>query len=140
MTESFFRNESDQESAPPPEQNEPLATAPESTGPVSADQSMVEEERIAAVLSYIPILCFIPLINIHWKESKEARFHARQGIVLFLIELVAVLMLVDDLARFVFRAILVAAAALAVAGVYFALQGKRYHLPLISDLADRMKL
>jgi uncharacterized membrane protein len=140
MTESFFRDQTDHETTTPTETETSLIPMADTTTTSDADQSTVEEERIAAVLSYIPILCFIPLINIHWKESKEARFHARQGIVLFLVELVAVLMLVDDLARFVFRAVLVAAAALAVAGVYFALQGKRYRLPLISEFADRMKL
>jgi uncharacterized membrane protein len=140
MTESFFRDQTDHETTAPTETETSLIPMADTTTTSDADQSTVEEERIAAVLSYIPILCFIPLINIHWKESKEARFHARQGIVLFLVELVAVLMLVDDLARFVFRAVLVAAAALAVAGVYFALQGKRYRLPLISEFADRMKL
>jgi uncharacterized membrane protein len=138
MTESFFRDNSEAEVKPEPAVDE--TAAPETVRTPADDPSMVEEERIAAILSYIPFLCFIPLVNIHWKESKEARFHARQGIVLFLIELVAVLMLVDDLARFVFRAVLVGAAALAVAGVYFALQGKKYRLPFVSDLADKMKL
>jgi uncharacterized membrane protein len=138
MTESFFRDNSEAEVKPEPSVDE--TAAPEVVRTPADDPSMVEEERIAAILSYIPFLCFIPLVNIHWKESKEARFHARQGIVLFLIELVAVLMLVDDLARFVFRAVLVGAAALAVAGVYFALQGKKYRLPFVSDLADKMKL
>lgn len=139
MTESFFRDNSEVELTPEPAVDE--SPTPESARPTpTEDPSMVEEERIAAILSYIPFLCFIPLVNIHWKENKEARFHARQGIMLFLIELIAVLMLVDDLARFVFRAILVGAAALAVAGVYFALQGKKYRLPFVSDLADKLKL
>ena len=139
MTESFFRDNSDVDvrSEPPVDESVTAETTPAAP---SEDESLVEEERIAAILAYIPFLCFIPLVNIHWKENKEARFHARQGIMLFLIELIAVLMLVDDLARFVFRAILVGAAALAVAGVYFAIQGKKYRLPFISDLADKLKL
>jgi uncharacterized membrane protein len=139
MTESFFRDNSEIELTPEPVVDESPTPETARTTPTE-DPSMVEEERIAAILSYIPFLCFIPLVNIHWKENKEARFHARQGIMLFLIELIAVLMLVDDLARFVFRAILVGAAALAVAGVYFALQGKKYRLPFVSDLADKLKL
>ena len=139
MTESFFRDNSETEEKPEPAVDETAAPEVARSTP-KEDPSMVEEERIAAILSYIPFLCFIPLVNIHWKESKEARFHARQGIMLFLIELIAVLMLVDDLARFVFRAVLVGAAALSVAGVYFALQGKKYRLPFVSDLADKMKL
>lgn len=140
MTESFFRDTADSDKTP--NQDQPLGEIDNASARnrEPEDPTLVEEERIAAVLSYIPFLCFIPLVNIHWKENKEARFHARQGIMLFLVELVAVLMLIDDLGRFVFRAALVGAAALSVAGVYFALQGKKYRLPFVSDLADKMKL
>ena len=79
-------------------------------------------------------------MNINWKENEEARFHARQGIVLFVIEMLAVIMLVDDIAKFVFRVLLIVAVSLAAAGIYFAVQGKRFRLPLISDIADKAKL
>jgi uncharacterized membrane protein len=56
------------------------------------------------------------------------------------IEIVAVVLLIDDLANFIFKSVLVLAAALAVTGIYFTLQGKRIRLPIISDLADKAKL
>lgn len=136
MTDSFFPQES--------ESNAPTEPTP---GAVPADQvdetpsdDLTDEGRLAAILSYIPFLCFIPLVNINWKENEEARFHARQGIVLFVVEMLAVVMLVDEVAKFVFRILLVVAVALAAAGIYFALQGKRFRLPLISDIADKAKL
>ena len=73
------------------------------------------------------------------KENKEARLHARQGVILFLIELVAVLFLVDGISDFVFKAILIVAIALSIVGIYFALQGKSFRLPIIGDLADKTK-
>lgn len=97
-----------------------------------------EEGRMAAVLAYIPFLCFVPLLSM--KDNKEARFHARQGVILFLIEVVAVLFLVDAVSDFVFKAALVLALALSVVGIYFALQGKSYKLPIIGDLAEKTKL
>ena len=39
-----------------------------------------------------------------------------------------------------FTAVLLVAAALSVAGIVFALQGRNYRLPIISDLADRTNL
>lgn len=136
MTESFFPQESEAslptEPAPGTEPSERMNDAP-------ADD-LTDEGRLAAILSYIPFLCFVPLVNINWKENEEARFHARQGIVLFVIEMLAVVMLVDDVAKFVFRILLVVAVALAAAGIYFALQGKRFRLPLISDIADKARL
>ena len=97
-----------------------------------------DDGRLAAIMAYIPFLCFVPLLKM--KENQEARFHARQGVVLFLIELVAVLFLIDGVSDFVFKILLIIAAAFAVAGVIFALQGKNYRLPIVSDLADKFKL
>ncbi len=97
-----------------------------------------DEGRLAAVMSYIPFLCFIPLLNM--KHNEEARFHARQGVMLFLIELVALIFLIDRVADFVFTALLIVALAFSVAGIILALQGRNYRLPIISDLADKAKL
>ena len=93
---------------------------------------------MAAIMSYIPILCFIPLLNM--KDNKEAHFHARQGVMLFLIEVLAIIFLIDGISRFVFKALLIVAVALSVVGIYFALQGKNYKLPIIGDFADKAKL
>lgn len=136
MTDSFFPQENEvtpqAEPAPGPEPVETKEEAP--------SDDLTDEGRLAAILSYIPFLCFVPLMNINWKENEEARFHARQGIVLFVIEMLAVIMLVDDVAKFVFRVLLIVATSLAAAGIYFAVQGKRFRLPLISDIADKAKL
>ncbi len=102
------------------------------------EASTEEDAKIAAIMAYVPFLCFIPLLNM--RENKEAQFHARQGVILFLLELLAGLLLIDGIADFVFKAVLVAAVALSIAGVYFALQGKKLRLPVISDLADKTKL
>jgi uncharacterized membrane protein len=74
------------------------------------------------------------------KDNKEAHFHARQGLVLFLIELVAVLFLIDAVSDLVFKVILIAAVGASIAGIYFAIQGKNYKLPIVGDLADKAKL
>lgn len=138
MTESFFRDQTEPSADQPPdvEMTPPKAEADSADG----EDLRSDEGRLAAIMSYIPFLCFIPLVNINWRENEEARFHARQGIVLFLIEIVAVVLLIDDLAKFVFKAILVGAGALAATGIYFALQGKRIRLPIISDIADKARL
>lgn len=134
MSDSFFNNSSEEK---PPHEIPDLDS--EDVGQTAdGGKFRTEEGRMAAMMSYIPFLCFIPLLNM--KENPEARFHARQGMVLFMIEILAVLFLIDGIADFVFKAILVVAAALSVAGVFFALQGKNYKLPIIGDLADKSKL
>jgi len=138
MTESFFHEQPDTK---PDSSISPLDDSggeDSAEEPQSGDRFKTDEGRMAAIMSYIPFLCFLPLLNM--KENKEAQFHARQGVMLFLIELLAVLFLIDGISKFVFQAILIVAAALSVAGVYFALQGKNYKLPVISDLVEKSKL
>ncbi|MFQ5499100.1 MAG: hypothetical protein ACE5FH_05475 [Candidatus Zixiibacteriota bacterium] len=134
MTDSFFNQDVE-----PNHVGEipDLDGAQEGTG-AGTDSFKTEEGRMAAIMSYIPVLCFVPLLNM--KENPEARFHARQGMMLFLIELLALLFLIDGVSAFVFKAILMAAVALSVVGVFFALKGKNYKLPVIGDLADKAKL
>ncbi len=137
MTDSFFRNDSEQK---------PKSEIPELNGEGEGTHQQesaggafsTEEGRMAAIMAYIPILCFVPLLNM--RDNKEARFHARQGVMLFLIELVAALFLIDGVSDFVFRAVLILAVALSVAGIVLALQGRSYKLPIIGDLADKAKL
>ncbi len=129
---SFFDNESE---------DKPSGEIPNLDGTETKCEDgtfATDEGRLAAIMSYIPFLCFIPLLNM--KHNEEARFHARQGVMLFLIELLAVLFLVDRIANFVFTAVLIVAVAFAIAGIYFALQGKNYKLPIVGDLADKSKL
>jgi len=131
MTDSFFDNQGEQK---------PTGEIPNLDGASSGSTSgfKTDEGRLAAVMSYIPFLCFIPLLNM--KDNEEARFHARQGVMLFLIELVAFLFLFDRISQFVFTAVLIVAVAFSLAGIYFALQGKNYRLPIVGDLADKSKL
>ncbi len=138
MTDSFFKQE------PEKEPSEAIPDLDDSSQKHSDNQSYredgfkTEEGRMAAILAYIPFLCFIPLLNM--RESREAQFHARQGVLLFLIELLAVLFLIDGISDFVFKVVLVLAAALSIAGIIFALQGRNYRLPIIGDLADKSRM
>ncbi len=136
MADSFFPEEEPQTG----EQAAPVseAVAPKLSDEPPRDELASDESRLGALLAYIPFLCFIPLLNM--RENKDALFHARQGTILFLIELVAALLLVEKISDFVFKAILVGAIALAAAGIYFAMQGKSMRLPIIGDLADKTKL
>jgi uncharacterized membrane protein len=138
MADSFFPEEevhTSEQLSPPPDQ--PVPGLDEPSAP-AADELASDESRLAALIAYIPFLCFIPLLNM--RENKVALFHARQGTILFLIELAAAVLLVDGISDFIFKAILVGAVILAASGIYFALQGKSMRLPIIGDLADKTKL
>jgi fumarate reductase subunit D len=133
MPSSFFNDNNDNVETKPLEGT----PVPEVT-PTAPHGFKTDEGRLAAVMSYIPFLCFVPLLNM--RHNPEAIFHARQGLMLFLIELVAFLFLFDRISTFVFTAILIVAVALSMVGIFFALQGRNYRLPIVGDLADKSKL
>jgi uncharacterized membrane protein len=137
MTDSFFKEDPERT----PQTEVPGLDDEHESEPGSvegAERFSSDEGRMAAIMAYIPILCFVPLLSM--KDNPEARFHARQGVLLFLIELVAVLFLFDTISDLVFKGILLVAAGLSVAGIVFAVQGKNYRLPFIGDLAEKSKL
>ncbi|MDH4156559.1 MAG: hypothetical protein OEW00_04705 [candidate division Zixibacteria bacterium] len=138
MTDSFFKNDPDQKPSEHIPDLDGESSGASSQNTDSRESFATQEGRMAAIISYIPLLCFIPLLSM--KDNKEAHFHARQGVLLFLIEVVAAIFLIDSISNFVFKGILLIAVALSIVGIYFALQGKNYKLPIIGDLADKTKL
>lgn len=129
MDKSFFANDADEEK---PGVDDPINDSEE------FESFSSDEARLAAIMSYIPFLCFFPLLKM--RDNPQAKFHARQGVMLFLIELVAILFLIDGISDLIFKTLLIIAAAASLAGIYFALKGENYRLPIISDLADKFKL
>jgi len=106
----------------------------------NAGNTTYDKDRgvIAAILAYIPFLCLIPLIQM--RDNEQARFHSRQGLLLFLIELLAILFLIPGISRMVWTAVLIVALGAAIAGIIFGIQGKKYRLPIIGDFAEKMKI
>jgi len=102
------------------------------------DSRPSEDRRMAAVMAYIPFLCFIPLLKM--RDDPYAYFHARQGIILFFVEIIAFIFSFPHLSQLFWTVIIIACIGAAVAGIVFSLQGKMYKLPIIGDLADRLRM
>lgn len=104
----------------------------------------IEGNTLFAVLSYLGILCLIPVFS--GRESPYVRFHANQGLVLFITSMVlnmARAMLtglwifgkVDTyLVSPLFTALNVVIFALTIIGIANAVRGKAADLPLIGKL------
>jgi len=58
------------------EENKPLETQPSAQSP-----NKMDENKIMAILSYLSILCLIPLFT--KKDNEFVYYHAKQGLVLF---------------------------------------------------------
>jgi uncharacterized membrane protein len=103
-----------------------------------AKKKMIEEGKAAAMLGYIPFMCFVPLVKM--RDNPFAFRHGKQGLLLFVIEIIAVIFLLPKISDLLWTVVLVACLASAVAGVIFALQGQEWKIPFIGDLGDKLKI
>lgn len=95
----------------------------------------VEANKTIAALSYAWILCLVPLLG--KRDSKFAQFHAKQGLVLFAIEIVAgLLMWFPIFGQLIMLALLV----VSVMGIIKALNGEWWKIPYIYDWSKKINL
>lgn len=101
------------------------------TGPI--DPNDIQQNKVMAVLAYLGFLFLVPLLAA--PNSRFARFHVNQGLVLFLAEVVLgivgiipfigwIILLVGEIASFVFMII----------GIVHAAKGEVKELPLIGKI------
>jgi uncharacterized membrane protein len=101
----------------------------------------VENNKVFAILAYFGILVLVPILAA--KESKFARFHSNQGLVLFIAEVAWVIiyyvlltlfgMIAGGLALmwiFIGSLVWIGFAVFAIIGIIYAAQGNTKPLPL----------
>jgi len=95
------------------------------------DPDDVSKNKLMAVLAYIGPLVLLPILCA--RNSKFARFHANQGLVLFLLGIVC--WLLDDvkLIGWIFDICAAVVAILCVVGIIYAVQGKAKELPVVGN-------
>lgn len=112
-----------------PQQNTSTYQQPEVVEPYDADKD-AEDNKILSILAYINILFLVPLLAA--PNSKFARFHANQGLVLFLAELIAsVVCSVPFLGWIAGGVMSVIVVVLAILGIVAAAKGEMKELPII---------
>lgn len=102
------------------------------------DEALIEEGKAAAILGYIPFLCFVPLIKM--RDNPFALKHGKQGLLLFLIEILAVFFLFDIISQTFWSLVLILAVCIAVVGILYSVQGKEFSIPYIGRFADKLKI
>ena len=99
-----------------------------------------QEKKLISVLSYIGILFFIPLFVDKYEGDVFIRFHAKQGLVLFLFALaVSPFTLIPHPGWLIGFIAYIAWIVLGVIGIINALKGKQSFLPLIGKFAKKFK-
>ncbi len=95
----------------------------------------IEDNKVMAAISYIWILCLIPLLT--KKDSKFVQIHAKQGLALFIIETVGILVYWIPLFG---QLLWLLTAVVAIVGLVTALQGKYIEIPVVSILTKKLNI
>jgi uncharacterized membrane protein len=89
------------------------------------------DSNLMAALSYVWILSVVMLII--KKDDEFVKFHARQGLILFIASFVGV---IPFIGWFIGLIVVV----LDIVGFIKALSGERYKVPVVGDIAEKINL
>jgi uncharacterized membrane protein len=97
----------------------------------------VQDAQFFAAIGYLSFLCFVPLAL--KKENRFALFHAKQALVLFILELAAaILKVVPALGDLVFTLSFVVFGILSLIGIVKVLMGERWEIPVVHEIAEKI--
>jgi uncharacterized membrane protein len=95
----------------------------------------IDEGKGAAILAYVPFGCFVALVR--YRDNAFAVKHGKQGLVLTFLELLAGLFLIPKLSEYFWVTVVFFCLASLIGGIYHAVQGKEFHIPMIGAWFDK---
>ena len=102
-------------------------------------ESKKQETNVMALISYIGPLCLIPLLM--QEKDEFVRFHMRQGVVLFISEVAASIILgIIPILWAIGWMINIIWLVLSIVGIMNVLKNEKKQLPIIGKYADKFKI
>ncbi|MBF0428393.1 MAG: hypothetical protein HQL94_05675 [Magnetococcales bacterium] len=93
--------------------------------------------RSMALFSYMGVLCLIPMMTS--RDDTYVRFHARQGAILWMWEVLAVYtLLMPGFGKLFFKFSSMACLILSIIGILSVLVGRAWKFPLIGEWAEKL--
>ena len=106
---------------------------------VSETPKKLDDNKVIVILSYIGVLCLIPLFT--KKDDKFVFFHAKQGLVLFIVEIITYFVLMIPILGWIIAPIAsLIWLALSIIGIINVLGGEMKELPILGKYADKIKI
>ncbi len=96
---------------------------------------MTSRTRIVAALSYLGILCFVPLVV--GRGNRFIQFHSRQGLVIWLWGVVTLVLFPLPLGSLLFMFSSFLIMILSGIGLVSVLVGQTWRLPVVYELAEK---
>jgi len=98
-------------------------------------EEQIEQGKTDAILSYIPFLCFIPLFKSDLNDF--AKKHVKQGLLLLIIEIIALFFLVDLFNDIFWTFVLIGCLVFALNGIAKSQAGKEMKIPYIGTIFEK---
>jgi len=96
-------------------------------------------ENVYAILAYLWILCLIPILM--KKEDEFVKFHAKQGLMLFIVEIaIGIIGIIPVIGQFIATIGMIACGVLSIIAIVQVLMGNKWKMPVISDWAEKIKV
>ncbi len=107
--------------------------------PSGKGEASEEGVDAVAILSYLGILCLVPLLA---KQDDEfAQFHAKQGLVLFIAEVITMFVVAIPIIGWIIGPIAwIVWVVLSIIGIVHVIQNKRKQVPLVGGFASQLKM
>lgn len=102
-------------------------------------EKSLDSNSLYAVLSYIWILVLIPILM--KKDNEFVMFHARQGLILFIVEIgVGIFSIVPVFGPVIYTIGMLACAVVALVAIVQVLMGNKWEIPLIGEWARKLRI
>jgi len=99
----------------------------------------IKEGKIWAVLAYLSILCLLPLLL--KKDNKFALYHGKQGLILFIGELIAIFInIIPVIGQIIYVVAILVFGIYSIVGIIQALMGKYWKAPIVSKWAENISI
>ena len=95
----------------------------------------IEDNKVLAAIGYVWILCLVPLFL--KRNSRFTQFHAKQGLILFVAEVLGWLIFWIPLVGWI---LFIYVIIMAVMGILSALQGRYWEMPILGKYARKINL
>ncbi len=93
--------------------------------------------RIMAIMSYLGVLSLVPLVVN--KQDPYVHFHARQGVILWMWEVLAIYtLLLPTVGKMFFKFSSVACLVLSVVGIISVMLGRAWKFPVVGEWAAKL--
>ena len=97
------------------------------------------ENNLYSALSYLSVFCLVPILM--KKENEFIKFHARQGLMQFILEVgIWIVGVLPIFGTIIYTLGMLICGILSLAAIVQVLMGRKWKMPIIGDWAENLKI